>query len=99
MVNKILNIFIGYKDSEKIRALCIFRPQMIVYKKNFMKIDVFFNKEEKIFIRCMEILEKVCNTIKSKYNSALIYSRKYLKAEKNKHKRKLSMVIFTNNID
>ena len=27
--------FIGYKDSEKIRPLCIFCPQMIMYKRNF----------------------------------------------------------------
>ena len=27
--------FIGYKDSEKIRPLCILRPQMIIYIKKF----------------------------------------------------------------
>ena len=27
--------FIGYKDSEKIKSLCIFHPQMIIYKRNF----------------------------------------------------------------
>ena len=26
---------IGYKDSKKIRLLCIFSPQMIIYKINF----------------------------------------------------------------
>ena len=30
----------------------------------------------------MEILKKVSNIIKNKFNSELIYSRKYLKAEK-----------------
>ena len=34
----------------------------------------------------MEILEKVRNIIKNKFNSELIYSGKYLKSEKNKHK-------------
>ena len=29
--------FIGYKDSEKIRLLSVFQPQMIIYKKNFHK--------------------------------------------------------------
>ena len=29
--------FIGYKDSEKIRPLCIFCPQMIIHKINFDK--------------------------------------------------------------
>ena len=27
--------FIGYKDSEKIRPLCIFHPQMIICKRRF----------------------------------------------------------------
>ena len=27
--------FIGYKESEKIRALCMFYPQIIIYKRNF----------------------------------------------------------------
>ena len=33
-------------------------------------------KEEKVFIKYMEILEKVGNIIKSKFNSELIYSKK-----------------------
>ena len=32
--------FIGYKDSERIRPLCIFRPQVIIHKRNFDEIDV-----------------------------------------------------------
>ena len=47
----------------------------------------------------MEILEKVSNISKNKFNSELIYSKKYLKAENNKHKRRLSMFICANNID
>ena len=27
--------FIGYKDSDKIRPLWLFHPQMIIYKRNF----------------------------------------------------------------
>ena len=27
--------FIGYKDCEKIRLSCIFRPPIIIYKRNF----------------------------------------------------------------
>ena len=47
----------------------------------------------------MKVSEKVWNIIKNKFNSKLIYSKKYLKAEKNKHKRRLSMFICTSNID
>ena len=57
-----------------------------------MKIYVsVFNKKEKDFMKYMEIFKKVRNIIKSKFNSELIYCEKYLKTEKKKHKRKLSM--------
>ena len=72
--------FIGYKDSEKVRHLCIFRPQMIIHKINFdenRRIYISI-KEENIFIKYMEILDKVSNIIKNKFNSELIYSNKYL---------------------
>ena len=47
----------------------------------------------------MEILEKVRSIIKNKFNSELIYIKKYIKAKENKHKRRLSMFICTSNID
>ena len=65
-----------------------------------MKIDIlFYNKRKKVFIKYTEILEKVSNIIKIKFNSELMYSKRYLKAEKNEHKRRLPMVICNNNID
>ena len=36
-----LTYFVCYKDSEKIRPLCIFRQQLIIYKRNFDEIEVF----------------------------------------------------------
>ena len=42
----------------------------------------FLIKEEKVFIKCMEILEKFSIITKTEFNSDLIYSKKYLKAEK-----------------
>ena len=58
--------FIRYKDSEKNRRLCIFHPQMIIYKRNFDENSriYFLIKEEKVFIKYMEIL-----AISSKTNS------------------------------
>ena len=42
--------FTGYKDSEKIRPLCIFRPQIIIYKRNCDENRyLFFNKRRKSF--------------------------------------------------
>ena len=65
-----------------------------------MKIDILiYNKRKNVFIKYTEILEKVSNIIKIKFNSELMYSKRYLKAEKNEHKRRLPMVICNNNID
>ena len=74
--------FIDYKDSHKIRPLCIFRPRIIINKRNFdeNRCTYFLIKKEEKFIKYMEILEKVRNIIKNKFNSELIYSKKYLKA-------------------
>ena len=43
--------FIGYKDSEKTRSLCIFHPQMIIYKRNFdeNRRIYFFNKRRSFY--------------------------------------------------
>ena len=46
----------------------------------------------------MEILEKVRNINNKKINSELIYSKKYLKSEK-ESKRRLSLFIRTRNND
>ena len=93
--------YIGYKDSERIRYLCIFRSRMIIYKRNFdeNKRIYFLMKEENVFIKYMEILEQVSNIIKSEINTELKYGKKYLKDEINKHKRRLSMLICTNSTD
>ena len=56
-------------------------------------------KKENVFIKYMEILEKGMDIIKNKFNSELIYRKKYLKAGQKKHKRKPSMFICTSNID
>ena len=78
--------FIGYKESKKIRPLCIFSLRMIIYKRNFDENGsiYFLTKEEKVFIKYMEALVKVINITKNKFNSEFIYSKKYLKTEKKK---------------
>ena len=43
--------FIGYKNPEKIRPLCIFCPQMIIYNRNFDENrHIDFLKKEKKFL-------------------------------------------------
>ena len=64
---------------------------MIIYKRNFdeNRCIYFLIKEEDYiyvcvsfyFIKYMENLENVSNIIKNKFNSQLIYNKKYLKAE------------------
>ena len=62
---------------------------MIVYKISFdeNRRIYFLIKEEKVFFKYMEILEKFTNICKNKFNGELIYSKGYLKAQKNKIKK------------
>ena len=59
----------------------------------------FMIKDENFFYKYMNIWEKVSNVIKNRFNSEITYNKKYLKAEKkSKHKRKLSIFLYTSNI-
>ena len=58
---------------------------MIIYQNFFeenRRIYILIQKEKKL-IKYIEILEKVSYIIKNKFNNKLIYSKKYLIAEKN----------------
>ena len=50
--------FIGYKDLEKIRFLCIFCPQIIIYQRNFNENRhiCFLITKKKAFMKYMEKL-------------------------------------------
>ena len=58
--------FIGYKDNKEIRPLCIFFPEMCIYKRYSDKTICmdFMIKDENLFDKCMIIWEKVSNIIK-----------------------------------
>ena len=60
---------------------------MITYERNFdeNRHFSFLIKKEKVFIKYMEILEKVRSTIKNKFNRERVYSKKYRKTEKKTH--------------
>ena len=83
--------FISYNDAKKIRPLCIFLPKNSVYLIDFdkSKCTSFLIKDE--------IGEKVSYSIKKEFNSESVYNKKLKK--KNQHKRKLSMYLYTSNID
>ena len=57
---------------------------MSIYKRYFDKTKCmyFMIKDEKFFDKYMKIWEKVSNIIKNKFNSELIYNKKYLKVKK-----------------
>ena len=64
------------KILKKNRPLYIFCPQ-IIFKKNLYENwhNYFLIKEEKVFTKQMEILEKVSNIFNKKFNSELIYNK------------------------
>ena len=65
--------FIGCKDNKDIRPLCIFFPEMSIYKRysDKTKCMYFKRKDEKCFDKYLTILEEVNNIIKRKFNSEL----------------------------
>ena len=75
---------------------------MTICKTNFdeNRRVYFFIRKEKVFDKYTVILEKVSKIIKNKFDSKFIHSKRYLDAEKNdKHKTRLSVFIYTSNID
>ena len=56
----------GYKDNKEIRPLCIFFPEMSIYKRysDKTKCMYFMTKDDKSFDKYMTIWEKVRNIIK-----------------------------------
>ena len=58
--------FFGYKDDKNIRPLCIFLPTKIAYGIDFEETECmyFMIKEEKLFVKSMNIWENINNVIK-----------------------------------
>ena len=58
--------FIGYKDSKKVRPLCILLPKMSAYRRNFddTKYMSFLIKDDKLLEKYNKIWEKASNIIK-----------------------------------
>ena len=87
MVKKGFKYFIGYKDAEKNRPLCIFSPKMSAYRRDFdeTKYIPFLIKDDKLLEKHSEIWEKVKSSIKKEFDSEPVYNKKYLKAKINKN--------------
>ena len=87
--------FIGYKEDEIIKPLCIILPQMtgyIKYFENGRKNMSFVFKDDDVVDKYNEIWDKIKETLSIKFHSMPVYDEKYIKAKV----REFSGVIKTN---
>ena len=76
--------FIGYKDAENVRPLCILLTKMSAYRKGFNKTKYisFFIKDDELLEKYNEIWENGKTIIKKEFDSEPIYNEKHLKTRK-----------------
>ena len=87
--------FIGFKESEIVKPLCIILPQMAEYVKYFEnggKNMSFIIKDDDVQDKHNEIWDKIKETLSIKFYSMPVYDGKYIKAKV----REFSGVIKTN---
>ena len=76
--------FIGYKDDNIVRPLCIILPQMngyIKYLKNGGKNMSFMTEDDSVLTKYNEIWNKVKKTLNIKFRSMPVYDEKYIIAK------------------
>ena len=74
--------FIGFKEGDIIRPLCIVLPQMSVYIKYFDdsgKNMSFKIENDDVFLKYNEIWNKIKMTLNIKFHNQPIYDEKYIK--------------------
>ena len=87
--------FIGYKEGEIVKPLCITLPQMNAYISCFEnggKHMPFVVKEDDVLEKYNEIWNKIKKTLNIKFHSMHVYDEKYIKA----NVRKFNGVVKTN---
>ena len=67
--------FIGYKEDDTVKPLCIILPQMRGY------IKYFENGGKNVLEKYNEIWNKIKKTLKIKFHSMAVYEEKYIKAQ------------------
>ena len=92
--------FIGYKDAENVRPLCILLTKMSAYRKGFNKTKYisFFIKDDELLEKYNEIWEKVKIIIKKEFDSEPIYNEKYLKTRIKSYNEKINTNLDNNKI-
>ena len=76
--------FIGYKEGEIVKPLCIILPQMTRYMKYFEKGEKnmpFVIKDDDVLNKYNEIWDKIKETLSIKFHSMPAYDEKYIKAK------------------
>ena len=76
--------FIGYKEGEIVKPLCIILPQMsgyIKYFENGGKNMSFVIKDDDVLDKYNEIWDKIKETLSIKFHSMPVYDEKYIKAK------------------
>ena len=76
--------FIGYKEGEIVKPLCIILPQMTRYIKYFEnggKNMSFVIKDDDVLDKYNEIWDKIKETLSIKFHSMPVYDEKYIKAK------------------
>ena len=76
--------FIGYKETEIVKPLCIILPQMNGYIKHFengSKNMFFFIKDDEVWKKYHEIWHVIKNKLSIEFHSESGYNEKYLKVK------------------
>ena len=76
--------FIGYKEGEIVKPLCIILPQMTGYIKYFEnggKNMSFVIKDDDVLDKYNEIWDKIRETLNIKFHSMAVHDETYIKAK------------------
>ena len=82
--NESFKHFIGYREGEIVKPLCIILPQMsgyIKYFENGGKNMSFFIKDDEVWDKYDKIWDVIKNKLNIKFHSEPVYEYKYLKAK------------------
>ena len=82
--NQSFNCFIGYREGEIVKPLCIILPQMsgyIKYFENGGKSMSFLIKNDEVWERYDKIWDVIKDKLGIKFHSEPVYGYKYLKTE------------------
>ena len=79
--DKSFKYFIGYKDDNVVRPLCIVLPQIsryIKYFENGRQKMSFMIEDDRILVKYNEIWNKIKKTLNIKFHNIPVYNEKYV---------------------